>query len=88
MQAQLLRDIWRPPFRPMPIDPRWLTWNNGLVVQLARNIYETRAFESLPLLADALIDAGCTDEEILSHCQQPGPHVRGCWALDLIMDRE
>jgi hypothetical protein len=55
---------------------------------LARGIYDDRAFDRLPILADALIDAGCDDEAILGHCRGPGPHVRGCWVADLVLGKE
>ncbi len=54
---------------------------------LARSIYDDRAFDRLPVLADALEDAGCTDAAILDHCRGPGPHVRGCWVVDLILGK-
>jgi hypothetical protein len=55
---------------------------------LAQGIYDERAFERLPILADALEDAGCTDAAILVHCRGPGPHVRGCWVVDLILGKQ
>src|SRR5262245_5812860 len=84
-QASILRDIFGNPFGPVALDPRWLTSN---VVDLSRTIYEERAFDRLPILADALMDAGCTEEEVLSHCRGPGPHVRGCWVVDLLLGKE
>ena len=57
------------------------------VVQLAQSIYDDRAFDRLPILADALEEAGCTDAAILDHCRGPGPHVRGCWAVDLLLGK-
>ena len=85
LQAVLLRDILGNPFRPVTIDPRWLT---STVVDLAIAIYQERAFDRMPILADALMDAGCDDEEIISHCRGEGPHVRGCWVVDLLTGRE
>jgi hypothetical protein len=85
--AQLLRDIFNP-FRRGPVNPAWLRWNDGAVPRLAQAIYEGRAFDRLPILADALEDAGCTDADLLSHLRGPGPHVRGCWALDLILGKK
>jgi hypothetical protein len=81
----LIRDIFGNPFRPVAFDPRWRTAD---AVGLARAIYEDRAFDCLPLLADALMDAGCADEQVLEHCRSEGPHVRGCWAVDLVLDKE
>jgi hypothetical protein len=73
------------PFRPVSIDPLWLTSD---VLGLARGIYEERAFDRLPILADALMDAGCDNDDILTHCRSEGPHVRGCWVVDLILGKE
>jgi hypothetical protein len=84
-QAALMRCIFGNPFRPVAIDPRWRTADT---VALARGIYEDRAFERLPLLADALMDAGCDDEQVIGHCRSGGPHVRGCWVVDLVLGRE
>jgi hypothetical protein len=81
----LIRDIFGNPFRPVAFDPRWRTAD---AVGLARGIYEDRAFDRLPLLADALMDAGCADEQVLSHCRSDGPHVRGCWVVDLVLSKE
>jgi len=83
-QAKLVRDIFRYPQRHTTIDSRWRT---STVVDLAHAIYEERAFERMPVLADALIDAGCDSEEIIAHCHGIGPHIRGCWVLDLLLDK-
>jgi hypothetical protein len=72
----------------VPIDPAWLRWNDGLVTRLARGIDEGRRFEDMPILHDALLDAGCDNQDILDHCKEPGPHVRGCWVLDLLLGKE
>jgi hypothetical protein len=79
----LLRDIF--PFRPITLSPSWLT---STVVSLAQQMYDTRDFSAMPILADALQDAGCENEEVLNHCRGSGPHVRGCWVLDLLTNRE
>jgi hypothetical protein len=63
----------------------WFTWNGGAVRALARTIDEGRSFEQLPVLADALEDAGCTDDDILEHCREAGGHVRCCWVVDAIL---
>jgi hypothetical protein len=86
-RSELLRDIFGNPFRPVTIDPAWLTWNNSTVSKFAQFIYDDRAFDRLPLLADALMDAGCTNEDILAHCRSAGEHVRGCWVLDLLLGK-
>ena len=80
----LIRDLFGSPFHPVSIDPAWLTTN---VVGLAQAIYEGRAFDRLPILADALEDAGCFHPDVLSHCRGPGPHVRGCWLVDLLLGK-
>jgi hypothetical protein len=84
-----LRDLLGPlPFRPAAIDPAWLTWNDGTVQKIAQGIYDERAFDRMPILADALEEAGCTNQDILVHCRQHGEHVRGCWAVDLVLGKE
>jgi hypothetical protein len=73
VQADLLRCVVGNPFHPAPSpDPAWLSWNDGLVLRLATDIYEHRRFEDLPLLADALVDAGCSDAQILGHVRGRG----------------
>lgn len=68
------------------VDPVILAWNNTTVPRLAQAIYDGRAFDRLPILADTLEDAGCTDQDILAHCRSGGEHVRGCWVLDLLLN--
>lgn len=86
MQCSLLRDIFGNPFRAQPsVDCAWLSWNDSIVPQLAQAIYDDRAFDRLPILADALEEAGCTNAEMLNHCRQFGEHVRGCWVVDLLL---
>jgi hypothetical protein len=87
IQCTLLRDIIGNPFHPLPTDPAWLLWNNGAVPQLAQSIYTERRFADVPLLADTLTHAGCTDANILEHCRNGGEHVRGCWVLDKLLGR-
>jgi hypothetical protein len=82
--SALLRDIFGNPFRPVAVDPSWLT---SEVRSLAEGIYEYRAFDQMPILADALQDAGCDNEDVLTHCRQPGEHVRGCWVVDLLLGK-
>jgi hypothetical protein len=85
-QSGLLRCIFGPlPFRPITLDPNWIT---SPAKQLAEAIYLARAFDRLPVLADALEDAGCNQQDVLQHCRQPGEHVRGCWVVDLLTGRE
>jgi hypothetical protein len=88
-QAGLVRDIFGTlHFHTVPIDPLWLAWNEGTVVKLAQTIYDDRAFDRMPVLADALEDAGCDNADILGHLRGPGPHVRGCWVVDLLLGKE
>ena len=85
--AGLVREVFGNPFLipPPSCDPAWRSWQDATPVKLARGAYEDRAFDRLPVLSDALEEAGCTDANILSHLRSPGPHVRGCWALDLVL---
>jgi hypothetical protein len=82
--AHLLRDIFGNPFRPISFDPSWRT---STAVALAEGVYADRAFSRLPILADALEDAGCDAAELLAHLRGDSPHVRGCWALDLVLGK-
>ena len=87
-QSELLRCIVHNPFRPVSaLSIDLLSWNSGLIFKLAQGIYDDRAFDRLPILADALEEAGCTDADILNHCRQPGEHVRGCWVVDLVLGK-
>jgi hypothetical protein len=79
-----LRDIAGNPFRPVAFDPSWRT---EAAVALARGMYESRDFAPMPVLADALEDAGCAEPDILAHCRKPGLHVRGCWVVDLVLGK-
>lgn len=80
--AVLLRDIFGNPFRPVAFDSSWQT---DTAVSVACQTYESRDFSPMPILADALQDAGCENEDILTHCRGSGPHVRGCWVVDLMI---
>lgn len=84
-QTVLIRELFGNPFRPVAVDPSWLT---ETVVALVEGIYQERAFDRMPILADALEDAGCDDADVLNHCRQPGQHVRGCWVVDLLTGRK
>jgi hypothetical protein len=91
---RLLREIFGNPSRPSSVDPAWLTYNGGIVAALARGAYTGRILPQgtldparLGVLADALEEAGCSDGEILTHLRAPGRHVRGCWAVDLILEQ-
>jgi len=86
-QANLIRELLGTPLRQGSFDSTWSRWADGAVFKIAQASYDLRDFSNLPILADALEEAGCTDVEILSHLRGPGPHVRGCWALDLILGK-
>jgi hypothetical protein len=88
-QCAILRDLMGNPFHPPPVlDPLWGHWNGDTVLRLARAIYGARAFGNLPVLADALEEAGCPEPRLVAHCRQGGEHFPGCWALDALMDRD
>jgi hypothetical protein len=83
--VELIHEIVGNPFRPIAFDH---TWRTDTAVALARLLYESRDFSAMPILADAFQDAGCDNDDILSHCRGPGPHVRGCWVVDLVLGKE
>lgn len=91
----LLRDLFGNPFRPAPpLPPQALQWSDGTVKRLAESAYEQRALPAgtldnarLAVLADALEEAGCISADLLNHLRGPGPHVRGCWAVDLLLGK-
>jgi hypothetical protein len=92
-QASLLRCIFGNPYQPPPpvrdfgglMARDWLLWNSGTVPKVAQRIYADRSWDAMPVMADALEDAGCSDATILGHLRAPGPHARGCFALDLLL---
>jgi hypothetical protein len=96
-QCDLVRDIFGNPFRPIPPKQgkrvweeqkrHWLEFNGGSVQSVAKAIYEENRFADLLVLADALEEAGCADAGLLGHLRGPGPHVRGCWAVDLLLGK-
>ena len=84
-QADLARDIFGNPFRSVTFSPDWRT---DTAKQLAHTMYEAREFSAMPILADALQDAGCDSDDILTHCRDANQvHVRGCWVIDLVLDK-
>lgn len=86
IQCNLVRDIFGNPFHPVTFSSEWHT---DTVVSLARQIYESRDFSAMPILADALQDAGCDNDEILEHCRDASQvHIRGCWVVDLVLGKE
>jgi hypothetical protein len=86
-QLAVLRDVFGNPFRPVSIDVAVSTWNGATVPKLAKAIYSLQDFNRIPKLGDALEEAGCRSKSILQHCRQPGPHIRGCWVVDLLLGK-
>jgi hypothetical protein len=84
----LFHEMFSNPFHSTTLDPDCLTLAGGTAVKLAREMYERQRFEGMPVLADALEDAGCDDADILDHCREPGMHFRGCWVMDLLLGKE
>jgi hypothetical protein len=83
--CEVVRDVVGNPFRPVAFDP---SWRSSAVLDLARHIDTGRAFVLMPVLADALADAGCDDEVLLGHARGGGGHWKGCWLLDGLLDHE
>ena len=87
-QCRLVRELCGNPFRPVVVEPAWLRWHDRIVARMAQEIYDEQSFDDLPILADALEDAGCDQAALLGHCRFGGEHVRGCWALDRLLGKE
>ena len=83
-QTHIIRDLFGNPFHPLEMHPNWLT---STTIGLAQAIYETRSYDKMPILADALQDADCDNEPILTHCRNAEEHYRGCWVLDAILGK-
>jgi hypothetical protein len=90
----LVRELFGNPFCPIHMDPRWLHWNDAAVVRLTQAAYDERILPAgmldntrLFILADALEEAGCTDEQILTHLRSGGEHYRGCWVIDSLLGK-
>ncbi len=84
-QCALVREIFGHAFKPVAFHTSCLSFD---AVNLAQKIYDDRAFDRMPILADALMDAGCDNGEIIAHCRGNGPHARGCWVVDLLLGKE
>ena len=84
-QPPLIRDVIGNPYHPVTFSPAWRT---DTAVSLATQMYDARDFSAMPILADALQDAGCDSDDLLNHCRGEGPHVRGCWVVDLVLGKE
>lgn len=85
--VDLLREIIGNPFRHAVLEPEWLAWKRKTVRRMARVIYRKRCFRNVPILGEALEEAGCYDVDILRHCRAPIEHVRGCWVVDRILGK-
>lgn len=87
LSGELFRPLWPDVMGPHEVsfDPEWWT---DIAAAIAAQMYEARDFTAMPILADALQDAGCDDENVLAHCRSPEPHVRGCWVVDLVLGKE
>ena len=85
LQCEIIRDIFGNPFRPTAFS---LEWRTDSAVSLAKQMYDSREFGAMPILADALQDAGCDNDDILNHCRDANQvHVRGCWVVDLVLGK-
>jgi hypothetical protein len=83
--CELFRDVFGNPFRPVVFSPEWRT---DTTLSLARTVYDSREFSAMPILADALQDAGCDNDDVLTHCRDANQvHVRGCWVIDLVLGK-
>jgi hypothetical protein len=87
-QAELLRDIIGNPKRPFAIEPSWAWVNDAAVRKMAQVMYAEDRFGDLPILGDALEEAGCQRQDVLDHCRAKQPHYRGCWVVDAILQQE
>ncbi|MCE9560904.1 MAG: hypothetical protein K8U57_02505 [Planctomycetes bacterium] len=85
MQVTLVHDIFGNPFRPVTFSQEWRTFTT---VAMAKQMYESRDFSAMPILADAFQDADCDSTDILDHCRGVGLHVRGCWVVDMLLEKE
>jgi hypothetical protein len=82
---QIIHEVVGNPFRPVAFNPQWRT---STVLAMARGMYESRDFSAMPILADALQDAGCENTDILNHCRdEKASHIRGCWVVDMVLDK-
>jgi hypothetical protein len=81
---QMINEVHGNPFRPVAFP---CEWRSEAVVALARHMYDSRDFSAMPILGDALEEAGCTDATVLEHLRGPGPHIRGCWVVDLVLEK-
>lgn len=87
-QVAAFSDRWLCEHVALSIDPRWLTWSEGIVQKLAQAIRDERRFADLPILADALEEAGCTNRDMLTHCRESGKHISRCWLVDLLLQEK
>ncbi len=83
-KTTMIRDIFGNPYTPVAFAPEWRT---KTAMTVARNAYDLQEFACLPVLADALEEAGCHSDEVLTHCRSDDQHFRGCWVLDAVLMR-
>jgi hypothetical protein len=88
LEVALVADIYGTAFHePWTVRPEWLRWNDGCLVKMARVLYDGHRFEEMPILADALEEAGCEDMHVLDHCRSHPRHARGCWVVDALLSK-
>jgi hypothetical protein len=85
--CNMLREVFPSPFRPVAWEPFWAEANGAAARRVGEDVYADKAWHDLPLVADALEDAGCTSDDLLDHLRRPGGHARGCWALDCVLGK-
>jgi hypothetical protein len=85
--CHLLREVFGNPFRPAAVQAAWLPWNDGTVPRLARSIYDQQSWWDMGVLHDALLDSGCDDADMLLHAREGPFHTRGCWLIDLLLNK-
>lgn len=87
-KCEMIREMFGNPFCRPTLRTSWVSWNDRTVVRIAQGIDDDCDFDSMPILADALEDAGCDDAAILAHCRGPAPHAHGCWVVDLLLEKD
>jgi hypothetical protein len=88
VQVNMLRELVGPVlFRSITINPEWIKWQNGKLSTTAQSIDKENRYSDMPILADALEEAGCTDSDMLNHCRKEHRHIKGCWVLDMLLGR-
>ncbi len=86
--ADLVRDVFGHLIGHVEFFPDWLSAKDATVMKIAGSVHDEQAFDQLPILADALEDAGCFDARVLSHLRSSQTHVRGCWVVDALLGKD